>query len=260
MNRAAAGETGDTTIDAFLGGRFQLEQPKKGPRAGIDAMLLAAGVPVAADREETVLDAGSGSGAIALSLAARFPLAAVTAVERQPSMAALARRNAERNGLAGRLRVVECDLTQPLPALAALGLARHGFDHVVANPPYYDADRSRPSPSDDKSAAHRLAADDLAAWLGFLTNMAAGKGTLSLIHVPERLPELLALIGRRFGALKVAPVFARPGEPAIRIVLQGVKGSRAPLRLLPGLTLQDATGGYGPQAEAILRHGEAWRL
>jgi tRNA1(Val) A37 N6-methylase TrmN6 len=252
--------SGDTTIDAFLGGLFQLEQPRKGPRAGIDAMLLAATVPVAADREETVLDAGSGSGAIALSIAARFPLARVTAVERQSAMAALARRNAERNGLAQRLQVVEGDLTQPLQDLAALGLARHGFAHVVANPPYYDQHRSRPSPSADRSAAHRLAPDDLAAWLGFLTNMAAGKATLSLIHVPERLPELLALIGRRFGALKVAPVFARMGEPAIRVVIQGVKGSRAPLQLLPGLVLQDADGRYGPEADAILRHGAPWRL
>lgn len=250
----------ETSTDAFLGGLFQLEQPLKGPRAGVDAMLLAAAVPVDADRDERVLDAGAGSAAIALSIASRFPRASVTAVERQPNLAALARRNAERNGVAARLAVIECDLTSPLRELAALGLTPHSFTHVIANPPFYDVERSRPCASEDKSAAHRLAGDDLEGWIRFLTNMAAPKATLSLIHRPENLGELLALIGRRFGALKIAPVFAKPGEPAIRVLVQGLKGSRAPLRLLPGLVLREAGGGYARAAEAILREGAAWPL
>jgi tRNA1(Val) A37 N6-methylase TrmN6 len=42
--------------------------------------------------------------------------------------------------------------------------------------------------------------------------------------------------------------------------MQGTKGSRAPLRLLPGLVLHDATQGFRPEVEAILRHGAALAL
>ena len=50
--------------DAFLGGRIRLRQPRRGHRAGTDAVLLAA---LAAPREgETVYDLGAGVGAVGL--------------------------------------------------------------------------------------------------------------------------------------------------------------------------------------------------
>lgn len=78
-----------------------------------------------------VLDAGTGSGAIALALAAERPGWQLTAVDRDPAALAVATGNAERLGL-GPVRFLVSDW------LAAL----HGerFDLVVANPPYLAAD------------------------------------------------------------------------------------------------------------------------
>jgi tRNA1(Val) A37 N6-methylase TrmN6 len=69
------------------------------------------------------------------------------------------------------------------------------------------------------------------------------------------LPELLELLQGRFGALKVAPVFSQAGSAAIRILVQGIKGSRAPMSLMPGIVLRGEGEGYTTQAEGILRHG-----
>jgi tRNA1(Val) A37 N6-methylase TrmN6 len=41
------------------------------------------------------------------------------------------------------------------------------------------------------------------------------------------------------------------------VILQARKGSRAGLRLLPGLALHEADGRYTAKAEAVLRHGKA---
>ena len=56
------------------------------------------------------------------------------------------------------------------------------------------------------------------------------------------------------------PLFPKEGEPALRVILQARKGSRAGLKLLRGLVMHEADGRYTAKAEAVLRHGEALEL
>src|SRR5258708_40221928 len=60
---------GEFTMDAFLGGRLRLRQPKSGHRAGHDAMLLAAAT--SARSGDRVVDFGAGIGAAGLAVAKR---------------------------------------------------------------------------------------------------------------------------------------------------------------------------------------------
>jgi release factor glutamine methyltransferase len=76
----------------------------------------------------SVIDVGTGSGAIAIALAHEWPSAAITATDLSASALALARRNAERTGFAGRIRFLEGDLLAPV--------AEERFEFVVSNPPY----------------------------------------------------------------------------------------------------------------------------
>ena len=74
-----------------------------------------------------------------------------------------------------------------------------------------------------------------------------------MIHRPDSLPALLAACEGRFGDVTVLPVHARGQEPAIRILLRGIKGSRAPFRLAPPLVLHEEDGRFSAAAEAIHR-------
>ena len=77
----------------------------------------------------TILDLGTGSGAIALGLAAFYPSAAVTALDVSETALDLARENAEALGLAGRMRLLCSDWFAALePGVR--------FELIVANPPY----------------------------------------------------------------------------------------------------------------------------
>lgn len=68
------------------------------------------------------------------------------------------------------------------------------------------------------------------------------------------------LMDKRFGDIRLAPLFPREGAAATRVIIQGVKDSRGPLQILPGLVLHGAGNGFTPEAEAVLRHGAAWPL
>ena len=245
-----------TTTDDFLGGRISMIQPRLGHRSGSDAIWLQAAVPARAD--ERVLDVGAGVGVAGLALLARTPKLEMTAIEIDAGLCALATENAARNGVADRYTVINADVTTPVETLQAQGLARDGYDHVMANPPFHAEGSVRADPA--KAHAHVMEAGALPAWIRFLTAATASKGRLTLIHRPEFLGELLTLLERRFGALTVFPLFPKEVAPATRIIVQGRKGSRAGTRLLPGLILHRAGGIYTAEAEAVLREGAALDL
>lgn len=92
--------------------------------------LVSAALDACSDREAElrVLDVGTGSGAIALALAHERPKARVTATDVSPAALAVAADNAERLGLADRVRFLEGSLFEPV--------AGERFDLVVSNPPY----------------------------------------------------------------------------------------------------------------------------
>jgi release factor glutamine methyltransferase len=82
--------------------------------------------------EPLAIDVGTGSGCIALALAAEDPFVRVVATDVEPDALAVARGNAARLGLARRVEFVLSDL------FADVG--ERPFDLVVSNPPYIAAD------------------------------------------------------------------------------------------------------------------------
>ena len=72
-----------------------------------------------------------------------------------------------------------------------------------------------------------------------------------MIHRADALPAIYAALERRLGDVAVRPVYPRAGEDAIRVLVTGVKGSRAPARLAPPLVLHEADGRATAEARAI---------
>jgi tRNA1(Val) A37 N6-methylase TrmN6 len=239
------------TDDAALGGRLTLRQPARGHRFGHDAILLAAATPAAAG--EVAFDLGAGVGAAGLALARRVAGVTVHLVEIDPELAALARGNAERNGLAGRVAAHALDVAGPFEAFAAAGLAAGCADRVLMNPPFHAAGRAQASPDARRRVAHVAPAGTLAAWLGTAARLLRPGGTLSVIYRADGLGELHGVLAPAFGGVAILPVHPRPGAAAIRILMCAIKGSAAPLSVLPGLWLNRDDGRPSAEAEAVLR-------
>ncbi len=243
---------GQLTEDWLLDGRVRLLQPAGGYRVGVDAVLLAAAV--AARAGETVLDVGTGVGAAALCLAVRATETAVTGLDTDRSMVRLATANAEANGIGRRARFFTGDLMTP-----PIRLAPASFDHVMANPPYLAQGSVRGSPHPGKAAATVESTADLDDWVRFCVLMARHKGVVTMIHRADRLVHVLQAFSARLGGIVVFPLWpgGKDSKPAKRVIVSGVKGSAAPLSLVPGLTLHRSDGAFTPESDAVLRSGHA---
>jgi tRNA1(Val) A37 N6-methylase TrmN6 len=245
----------ETTLDAVLGGRLMLRQPKRGHRVGHDAILLAAATQAQAG--EHAVELGAGVGAAGLALALRVPDLKVTLVEIDAALAALARENAARNGLGDRVHVAVLDVEASDREFAQAGLGLGAAAHVLMNPPFNDPARQNVSPDPQRRLAHAGSTHTLDQWTGRAAALLAPSGSLTLIWRADGLDDVLAAARAGFGGVAVLPIFPRPNAAAIRILVRGIKGSRAPLALLPGLTLNDSNGEPSSEAEAILRGGAA---
>ena len=238
---------------SLLGGRLSLIQGATGHRAGTDAVLLAAAAAIGAG--ESFVDVGAGVGTVGMMLALRCPAAHGLLLEADPATAALARRNCILNGVAERVGVVEADLfARGAARSAALRPERAAL--VVTNPPFFLAEAVRASPDAARAAAHVMGPRRHGDWLGAAVALLAPKGRFVMIHRPDALPALLAACAGRLGALVVRPVLPREGEDATRILLGGVKASRAPFRIAAPFVLHRPDGRFTAEAEAVHR-GEA---
>lgn len=99
------------------------------PRPETEELVLWAEQCAADHRNPRILDVCTGSGCIAIVLAAHLPQAEVTALDISHAALETARRNASMNGV--RIRFIDDDALNGMPSLAG-----ETFDIIVSNPPY----------------------------------------------------------------------------------------------------------------------------
>lgn len=227
-----------------LNKRVRLLQPPKGFRTSLDSVMLAAACP--AKQADHVLDMGAGVGGASFCLFMRVNCA-VTGIELQPGYASLAQQNVPLNGASGKVQFIQSDIRDYKTDTP--------FDHVICNPPYFEAGGHTVSP--DALRAHALGHQDetmsVKDWVdaGF-KNLRSG-GSLTMIHQASMTDDIIQALGRRFGAVEIIPLWPRLGEAAKRVIVRARKDRQTPCTLHPGLVLHEAGGGYTPETDGILR-------
>ena len=165
-----------------------------------DSVLLADFVQIRGAKRG--IDLGCGSGILSLLLAQKSAGLRITGLELLPEAAAAARENAARNGMEGRIEVVNGDIRE------CRALFRAGsFDLAVSNPPYFPADRGAVAPRADRAAARAEASCSLSELCDAAAFLLRTGGSLFLVHRPERLPQRT-----RSGTQTPAPCVPPGGE------------------------------------------------
>ena len=101
----------------------------------------------------TILDVGTGCGALAISLACEMEHTKIRATDISSTALELARLNAEKHGVADRIEFLEGDLLKPIEDL---GL---GFDVILSNPPYVAPEEYKALPPEVRDYEPRVALD-----------------------------------------------------------------------------------------------------
>ncbi|MEI6505854.1 MAG: peptide chain release factor N(5)-glutamine methyltransferase [Planctomycetota bacterium] len=158
-----------------------------------------------------IIDVGTGSGAIAVTLATRLPKATIVATDISTAAIAVARANAEHHGVANRMTFVQCDLMSDPRAAGP-------WNVIVSNPPYVREDEFEALPRDVRLHEPRTA----------LVSGPTG------VEVVERLvaAALAALAPGGWLLVEIGPAVVAAAEAAI---------ARQP-GLLPEATLKDMAG------------------
>ena len=182
----------------FYGRRFEVNRDVLDPRPETEALIAEA----LREPFEEVLDLGSGSGCILLTLLAERPEASGVGTDLSPGALTVAVLCTEGLEAAGRCALIESDW---------FGAVRGKYDLIVSNPPYIAADEMA-GLARELSHEPRMALTDEADGLNAYRAIAAGAG----VHLRPQ-GRLLVEIGWRQGAA-VAALFEAAGFADVRVL------------------------------------------
>ncbi len=242
MAKVSDGET----LDAILGGAITLAQPRRGYRFSIEAILLARFAT--AKPRDRVLDLGAGCGVVAITLATIGGVKQAVALEIQPAMAALARRNAALNKLPN-VSVICADLRSRRIA----GLAPASFDLVVANPPFHAIRTGRDSPDASRRVARGESAASLADFARAARRSVRNGGRVAVVFAASRAAELIATMrSNRLEPKRIRFVHPRAELAASALMIEARADGGAEVIIEAPLMLHDRAGRYTDEARAML--------
>lgn len=242
----------DERVDDLQYKGLKLIQNKKGFCFGLDAVLLADFADV--KNGDRVLDIGTGTGIIPVLLAGKTKAQSIVGLEIQEELADLASRNVALNCLDSRVTMVCGDIKT-----AERYFKAGQFDVITSNPPYMKQNGGLINPSDTKALSrHEITCtiEDITektAWL-----LAPG-GQLALVHRPQRLVDIVWCM-RKHGIEPKYLRFVHPSrdkKPNL-ILIKGMKGGKAELKMMEPLYVYDDKGKYSKEIDEIYERGRCY--
>lgn len=218
---------------------------------GVDAVLLADFARVS--NGDRVVDLCSGNGIVPVLLSGKTNASSVIGIELQEGPAALAQKSIERNGLVGRVSMIRGDLRD----VASL-LPENSCDVVTCNPPYVKVGCALQNPDGVVATArHEIACtlEDAVRAAGYLL---CPKGRVYFVHRPDRLADLFCTL-RQYGfePKTLRMVHAYANRPPVLVLVEGVLGGGAQLRVSAPLFIHNSDGTYTAEIDQIYGRGES---
>ncbi|MCI4444926.1 MAG: methyltransferase [Candidatus Aminicenantes bacterium] len=230
----------DESLNTFYHGRIHVLQRKSGFRFSVDAPLLADFIQT--KKTDEIMELGTGCGIISLLLSIK-PFHHIVALEVQPGLADLARRNVLLNNLEGRITILQKDFRFYQPY--------RKFDIIFSNPPYIRKNSGFLSPLEEKNIAKHELLCTLEEILSWTKAWLKETGSAYFIFPDSRRQEFEEELKKQGMKVKSCrSVYPRENEPPNFYLVQ-CNFTAESRDIFPPLILYGPDGHYTPEAEEI---------
>lgn len=231
----------------FKEATLRLLQREKGYRSALDPVLLANFIT--AEKNDRVIDLGTGNGIIAILTALNYPKTRVTGIDIQDGLVELAEKNVAINGLEKRVEIKKLDIRK-----VASHLKAESFDMAVGNPPYRKLERGRLNPDREKALARHEIEITLEEYLKASKYLVKNRGKVVLIYHPSRFTELIGLFERlNIRTSRIQFIHSKKDTEATMVMVEGIKNGKNDTTVLKPLIVYERTGKYSKEVKEIFK-------
>lgn len=235
----------DESLEELGRGGLRIIQKKQGFRFGTDSILLADFAAV--HGKARVGDFGTGSGILPLLISDNAPGATFEAWEIQSEIADMAWRCVRMNGLEKRINVRMGDARR-----AALDVGHGQLDVVVCNPPYYRGGTGEVSQSESMRIAKHGAPGLVGELVHAASRVVHTGGHVYIVYPAEGLVDLMCdMRNEGLEPKRLRLVHARPGRAPGLMLVDGLRGGKSGLNIMPPLYLSDENGALTAETRRI---------
>jgi len=224
---------------------LKLIQKKEGFCFGVDAVLLSHFAQVA--KNDIAIDLGTGTGIIAVLLAAKKEPHKVIGLEIQNEMAEMATRSVKLNRLEGKVEIVHGDIKEAVKLFGG-----SSFDAVVSNPPYMGRGGGLLNPSDTKAVARHEILCTLEDVISSAARLLRPGGKLSMVHKPQRLADII--FHMRNNAIEpkwLRLVYPSPDKKPNLLLISGTRNGKPEMKVHEPLYIYNRDGHYTKEIDEI---------
>lgn len=209
---------------------------------GMDSILLS---DFAKDikPKSKVLDLGTGTGILGILLCGKTELEKIIGIEIQQEMAEMAQKSIFLNHLENRFEIRQMDIKNLKEIFP-----KESFDAIVTNPPYKKQETGLQNQNILKQIARHEVCATLEDFICASFQMLKDRGTLYMVHRPERLADLVTILRKyKLEPKKMTFVYPRKDKACNLVLIKAIKNARSELKITPPIIVYETEGEYTRQ-------------
>lgn len=222
---------------------MKIIQNKNGFCFGIDSVLLSDFAKEIKNGAKCV-DLGTGTGILGILLCAKTNLSQIIGIEIQEEVAEMANRSIILNNLENKFKIININLKE-IKNNKINYLEKNSFDYIITNPPYKKLNTGKINENEKKIISRHEITASLDDFIEVANYLLKDKGTIFMVHRPERLADILEKMRKeKIEPKEIKFVYPKINEEPNLILIKGVKNAKPFLKINKPLYIYNEDGSY----------------
>lgn len=222
---------------------MKIIQNKNGFCFGIDSVLLSDFAKEIKNGAKCV-DLGTGTGILGILLCAKTNLSQIIGIEIQKEVAEMANRSIILNNLENKFKIININLKE-IKNNKINYLEKNSFDYIITNPPYKKLNTGKINENEKKLISRHEITASLDDFIEVANYLLKDKGTIFMVHRPERLADILEKMRKeKIEPKEIKFVYPKVNEEPNLILIKGVKNAKPFLKINKPLYIYNEDGSY----------------